>query len=91
MEKIQARSAIKLTVPQALTNAEFKKIPLRNRAYRSITLYINRSSISKLRLAHEKAFNKNLEKFFFEGNVWLTEFAETALKELETKGKKRGW
>ena len=91
MEKIQARSAIKLTVPEALTKAEVGKISLKDRDRKSITLYMSKSSISELRLAHKQALNENLKQFFFEGNIWLTEFAETALNDLEKKGKKRGW
>ena len=47
--------------------------------------HMSKNTISKLRLAYEKAVNHNLGRFYFQGNTWLTRFAKTALLELEEK------
>ncbi len=85
MVKITATSATKLKVPMALTKAEFETCMVNSGKHKTITLHMSKNSISKLRLAYAKALNRNLCKFYFQGNTWLTRFAKTALMELEEK------
>jgi hypothetical protein len=85
MVKITATSAIKLKVPLALTKAEFESYVVNNFKHKAITRHMSKNTISKLRLAYEKALNANLCKFNFQGNTWLTRFAKTSFMELEEK------
>ena len=85
MVKITATSATKLKVPMALTEAEFESCMVNSSKHKTITLHMSKNTISKLRLAYEKAVNHNLGRFYFQGNTWLTRFAKTALLELEEK------
>ncbi len=91
MEKVKARLAIKLKVPQALTKFELENLKHTDNRYRAITLHMGKHSISQLRLAYEIATKNCLESFSFQGNTWLTKFAKTALTQLESEFKKRGW
>jgi hypothetical protein len=91
MSKVTARSGIKLKVPKALTEEEFANPSIKNSAQKSVTLYMNKKSILNLRKAYENAIKRGVKKFPFDGNHWLTAYAETALLELEREAKRKNW